>query len=196
MFAARLHYFSKNVFHNIVIIEITIQKQFRNWTVFVKTGFCIAFEVNVQLRLSPLGCAVDHAAAFAVNALLVASQWRHRTWTVSSHPPINSEHEDKQAAARILRFKFSVQPDQELNSPSRLWWFVLNQLYYIAVLWKHFTNNLICTTNTLELNVIASFLKTHVALLMILHETGYETSKLGLFILWFYSVISNRLCMS
>ena len=50
-------------------------------------------------RPSPLASIVGNAAAFAVNAALVARQWQHRAWTVSLHPPINVEHEAGQAAS-------------------------------------------------------------------------------------------------
>jgi len=36
---------------------------------------------------SLVACVVGHEADFAGNAVLVASQWQHRAWTVSLHPP-------------------------------------------------------------------------------------------------------------
>jgi len=46
---------------------------------------------------------VGHAATFAVNAALVASQWQYRARTVPSHQSINAEHEVGQAASTIFQ---------------------------------------------------------------------------------------------
>jgi len=48
---------------------------------------------GVHFRL--LACAVVHAAAFAVNGALLASQWQwqHRSQTVHLHLTIDAEHE-------------------------------------------------------------------------------------------------------
>jgi len=48
---------------------------------FAYTRFCTSFGVPrvVCGRPSPLACALDRAAAIAVNAALVASQWQKET---------------------------------------------------------------------------------------------------------------------
>ena len=55
-------------------------------------GFCTPFRVSrvVCGELFPCACTVGYAAAFAVNAALVASQLQHSTWwtvPVPLHPP-------------------------------------------------------------------------------------------------------------
>jgi len=76
-------------------------------------------------------CVWGHAAAFAVNAALVASQW-HRTWTSSLHSPISANHEAGQAASPAFP---SLRYDPTGDRPSllyKLYWRVLNQLYHLA----------------------------------------------------------------
>ena len=61
---------------------------------------------------SPLACAVGCAAAFAVNAALVASQWRHRAWTfLRTHP----------STTRPRPFS-SLWPGRESNLIHQFWW--------------------------------------------------------------------------
>ena len=56
--------------------------------------------MSCLLRPSPLACA--WVTAFAVNAAMVESQWRHCAWTVSLHRSINIEHEAGQTASPVL----------------------------------------------------------------------------------------------
>jgi len=75
-----------------------------------------------------LACAVGHAAVFAVNATLVASQWQHSAWTVRLHPSINVENEAGQAASNIFQIfdikvtNEVVQTDRESDTVYQLWW--------------------------------------------------------------------------
>ena len=85
-------------------------------------------------RLSPLACAVGHAAVFAVNAPLVASQRQHRAWSFRLHPPISDQHEARQAASpKYLR----DEPDWEWNPAyQQFWCCVLKQLYHLFTVRK------------------------------------------------------------
>jgi len=69
--------------------------------------FCIyiwIWSVTSGLRRpSPVTCAVGHAATFAVNTELVASQWQHRARAVSLHPSINAEREAGQVASPVFQ---------------------------------------------------------------------------------------------
>jgi len=69
---------------------------------FVYTRSLAPFGRNTSClrRPSPLACAVDHAAAFAVNAALVVSQWQKLSArSFPLHPSLNAEHEAGQAAS-------------------------------------------------------------------------------------------------
>jgi len=71
-------------------------------------------------RASPLACTVGPASAFAVNAALMASQWKHRVGTLSLHPNINAEHEAGQAAITV--FEVFGMTEWESNPVNLLWW--------------------------------------------------------------------------
>ena len=57
------------------LIEITVQFTF----ICSVLGFNFRSATNGVRRPSPLACVLGHAAAFAVNAVLVASQWQNHT---------------------------------------------------------------------------------------------------------------------
>jgi len=78
-------------------------------------------------HLFPLTCAVGHAAAFAVNAALVASQWQRRTWNAPVHPPINAEHE---TTSNVYQVFGMIRPVH--NPAYHFRWRVLNQLYHLT----------------------------------------------------------------
>jgi len=89
---------------------------------FVMLAFCTLYRVSQSglRRQFPLACAVVHPASFAVNGALVASRWqhRHRAWTVTLHPPINAEHEARQAASAIVQVFSVTRPGIEPNLPA------------------------------------------------------------------------------
>jgi len=45
---------------------------------------------KLHMKICNGTCAVGHAAVFAVNAALVASQWQQRAWSLPLHPLINA----------------------------------------------------------------------------------------------------------
>ena len=53
---------------------------------------------------------VGYAAAFAVNAALLAGQWQRRAWTVPLHPLINAQHEAEQTASTNSQVFDMIRP--------------------------------------------------------------------------------------
>jgi len=68
--------FASFCFQYFLFFEFNFYVQFR----FVYTWFLCSFQnvTNGLHRPFTFACAVGHAAAFAVNAALVASHWQHR----------------------------------------------------------------------------------------------------------------------
>ena len=109
--------------------SLRISKKYKSFWAesFIILVLCSLWSVTTGQRLpSPLACAAVHAAAFAVNAALVASKWQHRAWSVPMHPPMGTEHEAGQEQEPFC--KSSVRPDRESNPACQHYWRVLNQL--------------------------------------------------------------------
>jgi len=65
---------------------------FRLYAAFVLSSVCHEWS-----GAPASACNVGHAAAFAVNAAVVRSQWQPRVWTFPLHPPINADYDAGQA---------------------------------------------------------------------------------------------------
>jgi len=91
---------------------------------FVYTCFLYSFwsAMSVLQWSSLYACTMGNTASFTVNVALVASQWQHHTWTISTHPSIIAEHK----AGQVAIFKSSVWPNQWSKPAYQIWWRVLN----------------------------------------------------------------------
>jgi len=81
--------------------------------VYIRFPYCFRSVTSGLRHPSPLTCAVVHAATFAVNAALVASQWQHRAWTVALLQSINAEHEAGHAAHAVFQVFVMIRPGIE-----------------------------------------------------------------------------------
>jgi len=90
-------------------------------------GFVLLLDCH-EWSAAPISACLcpGHAAAFAVNAALMASQWQHRAWF------INAKYDAGQAPITVFKVfgvtRLCRDPNQTYQLPCR----VLNQLYHLA----------------------------------------------------------------